>query len=65
MQKGTKISKFEFLKVLENNYSKWERGVTDIPLLKSNVLANFYDCSLDYLFGLSNKNIKTDKKEIY
>ena len=52
------------LNVLENNYSKWERGVTDIPLLKINELANFYNCSLDYLFGLSNKNIKTDKKEI-
>ena len=52
------------LNVLENNYSKWERGVTDIPLSKSNELANFYDCSLDYLFGLSSKNIKTEKKEI-
>ena len=52
------------LNVSENNYSKWERGVTDIPLLKSNKLANFYDCSLDYLFGLSNKNIKTERKEI-
>ena len=38
--------------------------ITDVPLLKSNELSNFYDCSLDYLFGLSNKNIKTDKKEI-
>lgn len=52
------------LNVSENNYSKWERGVTDIPLLKSNELANFYDCSLDYLFGISNKNIKPDNKEI-
>ena len=52
------------LDVLENKYSKWERGVTDILLFKSNELANLYDCSLDYLFGLSNKNIKTDSNEI-
>lgn len=52
------------LNVLENNYSKWERGITDIPLYKSNELANFYGCSLDYLFGLSHKNIKTERKVI-
>lgn len=44
------------LKVKENNYSKWERGVTDIPLDKSNELSNYYKCSFDYLFGLSNSN---------
>ena len=44
------------LNVKENNYSKWERGVTDIPLNKSNELCNYYNCSLDYLFGLSNIN---------
>ena len=65
LDKGLKQKEVAFqLNVLENNYSKWERGVTDIPLLKSNELANFYDCSLDYLFGLSNKNIKAEKKEI-
>lgn len=52
------------LNVLENNYSKWERGITDIPLEKSNSLANFYKCSLDYLFGLSDKNIITERKDI-
>lgn len=52
------------LNVLENNYSKWERNVTDIPLLKSNELANFYNCSLDYLFGLSDLNVTTERKNI-
>lgn len=41
------------LNVKENNYSKWERNITDIPLEKGNELANIYNCSLDYLFGLS------------
>lgn len=54
----------KILNVLENNYSKWERGITDIPLDKSNELANYYNCSLDYLFGLSEYNTKKVRKEI-
>lgn len=50
--------------VKENNYSKWERGVTDIPLEKSNELSNYYNCSLDYLFGLSNINNQDLNKNI-
>ena len=50
--------------VKENNYSKWERGVTDIPLEKSNELSNYYNCSLDYLFGLSNINNSDLNKNI-
>lgn len=50
--------------VKENNYSKWERGVTDIPLEKSNELSNYYNCSLDYLFGLSNINNSNLNKNI-
>lgn len=52
------------LNVLSNNYSKWERGVTDIPLEKSNELVNYYDCSFDYLFGLSSNSKKKLNKEI-
>ena len=48
----------------ENNYSKWERGITDLPLDKSNDLANFYNRSLDYLLGLSNVNITTERNTI-
>ena len=52
------------LNISGKNYSDWERGVTDIPLEKSNELANYYDCSLDYLFGLSNIKKKKKKKNI-
>lgn len=52
------------LNVLEDRYSKWERGIDDIPLVKSNELANFHKVSLDYLLGLSDVNSKTEKKEI-
>ena len=52
------------LNVTENNYSKWERGITDIPLDKVNDIANLYNCSLDYLFCLTDNNMKTDRKTI-
>ena len=54
----------KILGVLENNYSKWERGITDIPLGKSNELVNYYNCSFDYLFGLSNNSNKELKQNI-
>ena len=66
--KDTRISELRLDKDLKQREvaSKLDvlRGVTDILLFKSNELANLYDCSLDYLFGLSNKNIKTDSNEI-
>lgn len=52
------------LNISGKNYSDWERGVTDIPLEKSNELANYYDCSLDYLFGLSDTKTINEKKNI-
>lgn len=52
------------LNISGKNYSDWERGVTDIPLEKSNELANYYDCSLDYLFGLSNIKTINERKNI-
>ena len=52
------------LDIEENNYSKWERNVTDIPLDKFNELANLYDCSIDYLIGLTNSKTKSERKTI-
>lgn len=52
------------LDIEENNYSKWERNVTDITLDKFNELANLYDCSLDYLIGLTNSKTKSERKTV-
>ena len=52
------------LNVKENTYSKWEKGSNDIPLLKSNELANYFKVSLDFLFGLSDENTKPKRKNI-
>ncbi len=54
----------DVLEVLEDRYSKWERGIDDISLIKVNKLANFHNVSIDYLLGLSDLNIKTPKKDI-
>lgn len=49
------------LNVKENTYSKWEKCANDIPLEKINILANFYNVNLDYLLGISNTVIPSEK----
>lgn len=44
----------DILGVKRNTYSKWENCIHDMSLEKSNELANYYECSLDYLLGLSH-----------
>ena len=48
------------IKTLQNYLNK-KRIFNDIPLEKTNELANFYNVSLDYLLGLSN--IKKEYKD--
>ena len=45
------------LSVKRNTYSKWENLINDMPLEKSNELANYYKTSLDYVLGLSNVKV--------
>lgn len=54
----------KYLDVLEDTYSKWERGINDLPLKVSNKLANYYKVSLDYLLGLSDFNTFIKPKRI-
>lgn len=44
----------QVLKIKRSTYSKWELGINDMPLDKTNDLANFYHVRIDYLLGLSN-----------
>lgn len=41
----------ELIGVSMNHYGKYERGENDLPLEKAVILADYYDCSLDYLAG--------------
>ena len=39
------------LNTTQQEYSKYELGIQIIPLEKINILANFYNTSIDYLVG--------------
>lgn len=41
----------KILNTTQQQYSKYELGIRVIPLEKINILASFYNTSIDYLFG--------------
>ena len=45
----------EVLGTTQTQYSRWERGAQEIPLHHFITLAKYYNVSLDYLAGLTNK----------
>ena len=45
----------EILETTQTQYSRWERGAQEIPLHHFIELAKFYNVTLDYLAGLTNK----------
>lgn len=51
-KKQTEIS--SFLGIKQPQYSRYERGVRDIPLDFLIKLAHLYNTSTDYLLGLTN-----------
>ena len=48
----------EILHISQRSYSHYETGSRNIPVEMLNRLANYYDISVDYLVG------RTDKKEM-
>lgn len=47
------------LNITQQQYNKYELGINSIPIEKLNILADFYETSIDYLIG------RTDKREPY
>ena len=45
----------EFLKTTQQVYSRYEMGITEIPVRHIISLAKFYKVSTDYILGLSDK----------
>ena len=43
-----------FLNTSREQYSRWERGATEIPMHIAIQLARFYKVSMDYICGLTN-----------
>lgn len=49
------------LNIDRSTYSTWETNLKIIPLKHLNVLANYYDTSVDYILGLTIKKVKYKK----
>ena len=45
----------ELLNTTQQTYSLWELGVREIPFHHVITLAKFYNVSIDYIAGLTNK----------
>ncbi len=43
-----------YLNILQNTYSQYENGKRQIPLEILWKLADYYDCTIDYLVGRSD-----------
>lgn len=53
----------DIIGVSTNHYGKYERGETDLPFEKAIILAEYYNVSLDYLAGKTNrKDCLSDKQ---
>ena len=42
----------------QKQYSRWERGEYEIPMHKAIALAQYYNVSMDYICGLTDKPVK-------
>ena len=51
----------DIFKVSRSLISKWERNLITVPLKQLNNYANYFNISLDYITGLSDKKTKTYK----
>ncbi len=61
-QKQATIAKI--INVSENQYGRYERGETDLPLEKAVKLAKFYKVSIDYIAGLTNDKRGLTRSEL-
>lgn len=54
----------KILKTSQSNYSRWESGKELIPIIKLNLLCNYFDVSMDYIIGLIRTNKKMGHHEL-
>ncbi len=58
LREDKELNQNDIAKVLETSqyqYSRWERGEQELAMHNFIKLAKFYDVSLDYIAGLTNK----------
>lgn len=49
----------KILNIPQQNYSRYELGIVAMPMERYYILADYYNVSIDYLVG------RTDKRELY
>lgn len=54
----------DIIGVSQQTYSTWEVGTKIIPLKHLNELCDYYKVSIDYILGLTDKNLYSGKKII-
>lgn len=55
----------KILKIKRSSYNQFEQQYDIIPIKRLNEIANIFDCSIDYILGLTNsKKYKSYRKEI-
>lgn len=55
----------KILKIKRSTYNQFEQQYDIIPIKRLNEIANIFDCSIDYILGLTNsKKYKSYRKEI-
>lgn len=62
IREDNSLTQSDIAKVLnttQQQYSKYELGIQILPLEKINILANYYNTSIDYLIG------RTDERKPY
>ena len=52
----------EFLHIKQNTYSQYENGQRQVPIDVLIALAEYYNTSIDYLVGITNKKDPYPKK---
>lgn len=58
LREDNDLSQAEMAKILgvsQQTYSRYESHTTEIPLQSLILLADYYDTSVDYLLGITNK----------
>ena len=60
VRKRAKLSQSDVASLLnthQTQYSRWERGSYDIPIMELCMLSLYFNRSVDYLLGMSNDDI--------
>ena len=61
----TNVEMANILKISDSLYSRYEKEKQTIPINHLNTLCNYFNVSLDYIFGFTeNKNYSKSKKNI-